>query len=92
MGGVAFPVGDPRLTAPEVFSLGSRVDQVPTITEYQGDVIITNIPGEVGPSYSPNSNSYTWFMDLLLASLTLDIPNLLPVAHDQGVLGGEEGV
>ena len=55
--------------------MGSRVDQVPTITEYQGeDVIITNIPGEVCPSYSPNST--TWFMDLLLASFTLDIPNL----------------
>ena len=30
---VAFTVGDPRLTAPEVFRLGSRVDQVPTIKE-----------------------------------------------------------
>ena len=30
-------------------------------------------------------------MDLLLDSLTLYIPNLLPMAHDQGVLCGEEG-
>jgi len=75
---VAFPVGDPRLTAPEVFKLGSRVDQVPSVVEYQGDVSITTIPGEVGPPYS--SNCDTWSLGLLLASLTLDIPILWPTA------------
>ena len=75
---VAFPVGDPRLTAPEVFRLGSRVDQVPTIKESQGDVSITTILGEVGPPYSPNCD--TWSLGLLLASLTLDIHTLWPTA------------
>ena len=84
---VAFPVRDPRLTAPEVFRLGSRVDLVPTIKEYQGDVSITTIPGEVGPPYSPKCD--TWSLGLLLASLTKGHPH--PVAHGQGVPVGEEG-
>jgi len=75
---VAFPVGDPRLTAPEVFRQGSRVEQAPTITDYNGDVSITTIPAEVGPPYFPNCDS--WSLGLLLASITLDIPVLWPKA------------
>jgi len=76
---VAFPVGDPRLTAPEVFKHGSRVEQIPNLMETTGEVSITTIPSETGPPYSPSSD--TWSLGLLLASLTLDIPMLWPQAR-----------
>jgi len=81
---VAFPMGDPRLTAPDVLKFGINKEEVLKVTEFQSDVSITTIPADCGPPYSPNCD--TWSLGVLLASITLDIPVLWPSAKVSQVI------
>ena len=76
---VDFPCGDPRLTAPEILRQESRVETMNSLAEAQySELSITTIAPE--PVVSLASNVDSWSLGLLLASLTLDIPELWPGA------------
>ena len=79
---VDFPVGDPRLTAPEILRQERNVDTsvVTSLTESQlGEAVsITTIPAEPVVPYASNVDS--WSLGMLLASLTLDLAQLWPGA------------
>ena len=72
---VGFPVGDPRMTAPEIFRQDrpSETGQSSSLSE-SGDVSITTIPPEPALPYHPNVD--TWSLGMLLTSVALDIPEL----------------
>ena len=65
---VAFPLGDPRLTAPEVFRQPRLCSQA-----------LEPESGGWPPPFSPRCD--TWSLGLLLAMLCLDIPELWPGAR-----------
>ena len=77
---VDFPLGDPRLTAPEILRCHRHVDPVTaSLTESQiGDVSITTIPPEPGIPYSSNVDS--WSLGMMLAGICLDLNQLWPGA------------
>ena len=77
---VDFPLGDPRLTAPEILRNYKNVESAPTnMTDSQvGDVSITTIPAE--PSVPYQANVDTWSLGMLLTSICLDVPVLWPGA------------
>ena len=77
---VDFPMGDPRLTAPEILRCNRHVDSVTSsLTESQmGDVSITTISPEPGLPYSSNVDS--WTLGMMLAGICLDLAQLWPGA------------
>ena len=77
---VDFPLGDPRLTAPEILRCHRHVDPVTaSLTESQmGDVSITTIPPEPGLPYSSNVDS--WSLGMMLVGICLDLNQLWPGA------------
>jgi len=80
---VAFPIGDPRLTAPEVFARGQSCSDAVTIDSDSPrngneDLSFTAILPEAQPPDTPSAD--VWSLGVLLASILLDIPLLWPSA------------
>ena len=73
---VDFPVGDPRMTAPEILRQPRNNEVDKNILSESGDLSITTIPAEPGVPYPANVD--TWSLGMLLASLCLDLPVLWP--------------
>jgi TBC domain-containing protein kinase-like protein len=84
---VAFPIGDPRLTAPEVFLRGTRKEAAALLeTELErqqagsnGDAAAQcNITDDPGPPDTPQAD--VWSLGMILAGILLNIPLFWPQA------------